>query len=84
MLRALEAADARPLLGWSLVGGSLAVWAAVVYMTLVAKVIPESGSVVLDWAREDTYFCHLLPVMVPSLVILRYWGWFSMELFKNA
>jgi len=74
----------RPVLGWSLVIGAVLVWVTVVYMTLVSKALPATGNVVLDWMREDMYFCHLLPMLIPSLILFRYWGWFSMELFKSA
>jgi len=74
----------RPVFGWCLVLGAVFAWVVAVHVTLVAKVLPATGIDVFDWMREDTYFCHLLPMLIPSIVIFRYWGWLSMELFKNA
>lgn len=76
--------EPRPVLGWLLVCSAALVWAALVYATLLAKAMPETGLRLLDAMREDTYFCHLLPTLVPSLIAFRYWGWFSMALFKSA
>jgi len=74
----------RPLIGLSLVIAAVVVWVAVVYIALVAKILPQTGIAALDWARGDTYFCHALPMTLVTLVVFRYWGWLSLEFFKNA
>ncbi|CAK0792832.1 unnamed protein product [Prorocentrum cordatum] len=62
----------QPCLGWSIAVCAVAAWVVVVYTTLVAKV------------RADTFFCHLLPMLLPTLVLFRYWSWYSLESFKNT
>eukprot|EP00929_Paragymnodinium_shiwhaense_P015064 TRINITY_DN123075_c0_g1_i1.p1 TRINITY_DN123075_c0_g1~~TRINITY_DN123075_c0_g1_i1.p1 ORF type:complete len:105 (+),score=30.89 TRINITY_DN123075_c0_g1_i1:68-382(+) len=79
-----DAAIRRPILGWTLVLLAVVLWMLLVFSTLFAKALPETGTGWIDWARDDKYFCHLLPMTVPSLLFFRYWNWLSMELFKNA
>ncbi|CAK0792831.1 unnamed protein product [Prorocentrum cordatum] len=74
----------QPCLGWSIAVCAVAAWVVVVYTTLVAKAMPVTGWAVLDWVRADTFFCHLLPMLLPTLVLFRYWSWYSLESFKNT
>eukprot|EP00927_Polykrikos_kofoidii_P075690 TRINITY_DN72083_c0_g1_i1.p1 TRINITY_DN72083_c0_g1~~TRINITY_DN72083_c0_g1_i1.p1 ORF type:complete len:116 (+),score=12.23 TRINITY_DN72083_c0_g1_i1:56-403(+) len=69
VLEAVCTSEPRPILGWSLVFGSVLLWITLVYTM---------------FATNDAYFCHLLPMLVPSLCFFRYWGWLSLEMFKNA
>eukprot|EP00928_Gymnodinium_smaydae_P046436 TRINITY_DN30934_c0_g1_i1.p1 TRINITY_DN30934_c0_g1~~TRINITY_DN30934_c0_g1_i1.p1 ORF type:complete len:405 (+),score=73.95 TRINITY_DN30934_c0_g1_i1:54-1217(+) len=64
-----RASGPRPFLGWSMVLGAVFCWVSLVYMTL---------------SQRGGYFCLLAPLLLPTFIVYRYWGWYSMELFKNA
>ncbi|CAK0792834.1 unnamed protein product [Prorocentrum cordatum] len=84
IMPSLSALHSQPCLGWSIAVCAVAAWVVVVYTTLVAKAMPVTGWAVLDWVRADTFFCHLLPMLLPTLVLFRYWSWYSLESFKNT
>mmetsp|Transcript_26744 Transcript_26744/g.61610 ORF Transcript_26744/g.61610 Transcript_26744/m.61610 type:complete len:95 (+) Transcript_26744:137-421(+) len=71
-------------IGCALVLGSALFWMSILYWTVFSKFMPATESVVLDWMREDTFFCHLLAVLPPSLLLFRYWSWVSMEVFTKV
>jgi len=72
------------LIGWALVLGSAMVWANVIFAVLIAKVIPETGVELLDAVKHDRYYCYLVPLLLPTLVIFRYWSWLSMQFFQHC
>lgn len=54
------------------------------YTIMVAKFIPMTGVPLLDFFREDHYFCYLLPLtFVPTFALL-YFNWITLELYKHA
>ena len=50
----------------------------------MSKGLPPTGVRLLDAVREDTYFCLLVPMLVPTTLIAVYANWVSMKFFKHA
>ena len=50
---------------------------------LVSHLVPHTGNWLIDWLREDTYYCMLLPLTVPVTVVASYLKWFTHKLFQH-
>jgi phosphatidylinositol glycan anchor class Y biosynthesis protein len=54
------------------------------YATVLSKMLPPSGIPLLSVIENDRYYCLLVPLTIPVLVVLVYFHWLSMKLFKHA
>jgi len=54
-----------------------------VYAAFVSKLLPVTGIFLLDWIRQDTYFCYLIPLALPTSYIFIYVNWLSLRVFEN-
>ena len=55
------------------------------YSCVISKIImPKTGNKVLDWIKDDYYYCGLLPsffmMMFPIMAI----NWFGMKFFRHG
>ncbi|GLJ51163.1 hypothetical protein SUGI_1088910 [Cryptomeria japonica] len=57
---------------------------AFLYAAILSKMLPPSGIPLLSAIENDRYYCLLVPLTLPILVVLVYFHWLSMKLFKHA
>ena len=50
---------------------------------LISKSIGHTGNWLIDWLREDDYYCLLLPLTVPVTLVASYLTWFTNKLFQH-
>jgi hypothetical protein len=43
---------------------------------------PTSFEVILHWISNDTYYCVLIPLTIPMLMLVIYVSWVGKELFR--
>ncbi|ORX99051.1 hypothetical protein K493DRAFT_313366 [Basidiobolus meristosporus CBS 931.73] len=53
------------------------------YAIVVSKYIPYTGNKYLDWIKEDTYYCLLLPITLFVSVYAVFWNWMGMKFFRH-
>lgn len=57
------------------------------YTVLLAKLLPTPSTSIatplLDWVREDRYYCLLLPWTLPPTVVLIYLNWLGLEFYRT-
>ncbi|KAL1525510.1 hypothetical protein AB1Y20_020366 [Prymnesium parvum] len=70
----------KPLASVGLVAFTLSL-TLLVYWLLFSKLLPRTGHHVLDWLRDDTYYCVLVPLTLPVAVVAAYLRWFTNQLF---
>lgn len=46
--------------------------------------MPYTGNPVLDWIKDDHYYCVLVPALVPISIAFAYLSWVSMKFFKHS
>ena len=63
---------------------AVAVMVLSTYALVVSKLLPPTGVSLLDWIREDTYYCVLVLMMIPVSLLKVYTSWLSMSFFKHA
>ncbi|KAM0951048.1 putative phosphatidylinositol N-acetylglucosaminyltransferase subunit Y [Dioscorea sansibarensis] len=54
------------------------------YASILSKILPPSENRFLSAVRNDWYYCLMVPLTLPILVIAVYLHWLSMKLFKHA
>jgi len=72
-----------------ILGYSMIVGAAVFFMTFMFAVfgssfIEESGHIVFDFVKNDSYYCFLAPLMVPVSIVFLYLHWVSIKFFRHS
>ena len=58
-------------------------FALLTYWLVISKLMPPTGNAVLDWLRDDYYYCLLVPITVPVTVFAGYLSWFTNKLFRH-
>ena len=53
------------------------------YAAFISKLMPDTGNAILDYIKDDYYFCYLLPLMILPLYFLIYVNWLAMKFFEN-
>ncbi|KAK8641240.1 hypothetical protein V6N13_010658 [Hibiscus sabdariffa] len=54
------------------------------FAAFMSKLLPPSNYPLIAAIRNDRYYCYLVPLTLPILVIAVYFHWLSMKLFKHA
>ena len=73
------------LLGYALIFLGVLTWLFGCYSILVSKVLmPRTGHVILDWIKDDMYYCCVVPCYLVWMVPIIYFNWASMKYFRHA
>ncbi|KAK3408516.1 hypothetical protein EUGRSUZ_J00742 [Eucalyptus grandis] len=75
---------ARTLRGSLFVAAGCVCFVAFAYAAVVSKLLPPSDNAVVAAVQNDRYYCFLVPLTLPILVVAVYFHWLSMKLFKHA
>ncbi|KAK9673630.1 hypothetical protein RND81_12G179800 [Saponaria officinalis] len=54
------------------------------HAAVISKFLPPSNNPIISAVQFDRYYCFLLPLSLPVLVLAVYFHWLSMKLFKHA
>ncbi|KAH6829271.1 hypothetical protein C2S53_011364 [Perilla frutescens var. hirtella] len=55
-----------------------------VYAAVISKLQSPSPNVIIRAIQNDWYYCFLVPLTLPILLVAVYFHWLSMKLFKHA
>ncbi|KAK2993795.1 hypothetical protein RJ640_027673 [Escallonia rubra] len=70
--------------GWIfLIFGSTS-FLAFFYAAILSKLLPRSNHAIISAIQDDSYYCFLVPLTLPILLVAVYFHWLSMKLFKHA
>ncbi|GAB2218399.1 hypothetical protein Droror1_Dr00001622 [Drosera rotundifolia] len=70
--------------GWVCVGFGSVLFAVFSFSAIVSKILPTFENPILAAIQRDKYYCFLVPLTLPVLVVAVYFHWLSMKLFKHA
>nr|GMC89939.1 Phosphatidylinositol N-acetylglucosaminyltransferase subunit Y [Ipomoea batatas]GME21412.1 Phosphatidylinositol N-acetylglucosaminyltransferase subunit Y [Ipomoea batatas] len=70
--------------GWMLIIFGSISFLLFVYAAGLSKFLPASGNPIIAAIQNDRYYCLLVPLTLPVLVVAAYFHWLSMKLFKHA
>ena len=64
------------IMGLFLLLGTYAMFVVSMYAIVVSKYMPVTGNKLLDWIREDRYYCYLIPLtFAPVTLTAVTWNW---------
>jgi hypothetical protein len=69
--------------GFVLLVFMMLVFAFELYAMVISKMLPETGSVILDWIRQDDYYHVLIPMLFPVLFYFVTFNWMGMKFFRH-
>ncbi|CDW91647.1 UNKNOWN [Stylonychia lemnae] len=46
--------------------------------------MPYTGNKVLDWIKDDEYYCFLIPATLVNALIMTYFNWLAMKYFRQG
>ncbi|KAL2941890.1 CRISPR-associated protein Cas1 1 [Bienertia sinuspersici] len=62
----------------------LAFFGAFFYAAVISKLMAPSHNPAISAIQRDRYYCFLVPLSLPILVVAVYFHWLNMKLFKHA
>ena len=55
------------------------------YSLVISKyLIGETGHALLDWIRNDNYYCFAVPAYLLIMVFIVYFNWLFMKYFRHS
>ncbi|KAJ1287028.1 hypothetical protein BS78_03G399000 [Paspalum vaginatum] len=54
------------------------------YAAVVSKLLPPCENQLLAAIQNDWYYCLLVPLTLPVIIVAVYLHWLSMKMFKHA
>jgi len=72
------------IVGFFLLGFSALMFILVFYAIIISPLVGSTGHVLLDFIREDAYYCLLIPLLIPTTVIIVYLNWVSIKFFRHT
>ncbi|KAK1397487.1 putative phosphatidylinositol N-acetylglucosaminyltransferase subunit Y [Heracleum sosnowskyi] len=54
------------------------------YAAIISKLLPPSENSIVAAIQNDRYYCFLVPLTLPIIIVAVYFHWLSMKLFKHA
>ena len=73
----------RPIAGLGLLLGSFVAFVVLGFWIFASNLVPPTGNWLVDWMREDQYYCLLVPLTVPVTLLFTFCAWFTNMLFQH-
>eukprot|EP01006_Ploeotia_vitrea_P060627 TRINITY_DN76247_c0_g1_i1.p1 TRINITY_DN76247_c0_g1~~TRINITY_DN76247_c0_g1_i1.p1 ORF type:complete len:135 (+),score=35.27 TRINITY_DN76247_c0_g1_i1:66-470(+) len=70
--------------GWTLMVAVLLFFAGSMYAIVVSKMMPTKEHWLLRAVAEDTYYCLLVPLLIPSTFFAVYLNWLGLKFFRHS
>ncbi|KAL6981001.1 hypothetical protein U1Q18_022638 [Sarracenia purpurea var. burkii] len=70
--------------GWCFLIFGFVFFVGLFYAAIISKLLPPSDNALLSAIQNDRYYCFLVPLTLPILVVAVYFHWLSMKFFKHA
>ncbi|KAG5238388.1 phosphatidylinositol N-acetylglucosaminyltransferase [Salix suchowensis] len=70
--------------GWLFILMGSVSFVGFLFATVISKLLPLSDNPIISAIQNDSYYCFLVPLTLPILVIAVYFHWLSMKMFKHA
>ncbi|WCJ38969.1 hypothetical protein M5689_019996 [Euphorbia peplus] len=80
----MDSSKTTELWGWLFVGIGSVSFVGFLFAAVVSKLLPLSDNPIISSIQNDRYYCFLVPLTLPVLVVAVYFHWLSMKLFKHA
>ena len=73
------------ILGYAMIFSGFCFWVIGMYSCFVSKLfMPHCGHLILDWIKDDKYYCALVPAWTLFICCMMAVNWFSMKFFRHT
>ncbi|CAJ2665017.1 unnamed protein product [Trifolium pratense] len=76
--------DETKIWGWLLLSIGSILFVGYFFLALISKLLPSSNNLIISSFQNDWYYCFLVPLTLPIIVVAVYFHWLSMKMFKHA
>ena len=77
--------EATHLIGYALIFMGIFIWVTAFYSIFLSTLfMPKTGHLILDWVKDDMYYCNVVPSYCFLMVIIAYFNWSAMKYFRHA
>ncbi|KAJ7968813.1 Phosphatidylinositol N-acetylglucosaminyltransferase subunit Y [Quillaja saponaria] len=70
--------------GWFFVSAGSIFFVGFLFAAVISKLLPPSDIAIISTIQDDWYYCFLVPLTLPVIVVAVYFHWLSMKMFKHA
>ncbi|ORE11799.1 hypothetical protein BCV72DRAFT_197216 [Rhizopus microsporus var. microsporus] len=71
------------LYGYALLFTTFITFFISVYSIIASKYMPYTGNRILDWIKQDNYYCLLVPITAIAWIYWILWNWMGMKFFRH-
>ncbi|GJJ76936.1 phosphatidylinositol N-acetylglucosaminyltransferase subunit Y [Entomortierella parvispora] len=75
--------DTTYLWGYLLFFSTMVGFTISMYALVASNYMPMTGNKTLDWIKQDSHYCMLVPVTIPVTVLAVLFNWLGMKLFRH-
>ena len=72
------------ILGFFLVGLGALLFILVFYSLFISPFVGKTGHTILDFIRKDYYYTMLIPLIIPTTLLIVYANWLSIKFFRHS
>ncbi|KAG8053983.1 hypothetical protein GUJ93_ZPchr0001g29741 [Zizania palustris] len=72
------------LMGVAFIAFGIVLFVGFFYAAIVSKLLPPYENRFLSAIQNDRYYCLLVPLTLPVIIVAVYLHWLSMKMFKHA
>ena len=73
------------ILGVFLIIAGMLIFIVSAYSLIISKfLMPHTGNMILDWIKDDEYYCCLVPATLASTPLFMYANWVAMKYFRHS
>lgn len=72
------------ILGFFLVGLGALLFILVFYSLFASPFMGRTGHTILDFIRKDYYYSMLIPLIIPTTLLIVYANWLSIKFFRHS
>ncbi|WVZ68026.1 hypothetical protein U9M48_017017 [Paspalum notatum var. saurae] len=72
------------MVGLASIGFGVTLFVGFLYAAVVSKLLPPYENRILAAIQNDWYYCLLVPLTLPVIIVAVYLRWLSMKMFKHA
>ncbi|KAF9999189.1 hypothetical protein BGZ79_007193 [Entomortierella chlamydospora] len=75
--------DTTYLWGYLLFFSTMIGFTVSMYALVASNYMPMTGNKTLDWIKQDSHYCMLVPITIPVTVLAVLFNWLGMKLFRH-
>jgi len=81
---AFQSENLTEIIGALVIALACTIFVTLFYAMIGSKCLGSTGNYLLDFIKEDEYYCYLVPLLLPVTLITTYGNWVAMKFFRHS